>query len=63
MNEFLENVDQIDKLKIYQAIYDLNQTIMGEKLGISQSLYNLIIKRKHKPSYDVQQKINKLIGD
>ncbi|MFD0827573.1 hypothetical protein ACT8ZR_18250 [Neobacillus sp. M.A.Huq-85] len=58
-----KELDYIDKLKVFQALNDYNQSTMGEKLSISQSLYNLIIKRKHKPSFEVQQKINKLIKE
>jgi DNA-binding XRE family transcriptional regulator len=59
MNELFK--DDIDKLKAYMAVMDLNQTTLGEKLGASQSLISLILKRQHKPSFELEQKINNLI--
>jgi transcriptional regulator with XRE-family HTH domain len=61
MNKLLK--DDIDKLKAYMAVLGWNQTLLGEKLGASQSLISLILKRQHKPSYELQQRIHKLIND
>ncbi|WP_215015905.1 helix-turn-helix transcriptional regulator [Bacillus sp. ISL-75] len=60
MNELFK--DEIDKLKAYMAVLDLNQTELGEKLGVSQSLISLILKRQHKPTFELNQKINNLIN-
>jgi DNA-binding transcriptional regulator LsrR (DeoR family) len=61
-NEQYEQLDLINKLKVYQALNGLNQTELGEKLEVSQPVVSRVLKRTHKPSFELQQKIHKLIS-
>lgn len=57
-----EQLDLIDKLLVYKALKGLNQTTLGEKLEVSQPVISRVLKRTHKPSYELQQRIHKLIN-
>ncbi|MEH7483196.1 hypothetical protein V7157_19440 [Neobacillus drentensis] len=62
-NNDYEQLDLIDKLKVYQTLNGLNQTLLGEKLEVSQPVISRVLKRTHKPSFELQQRIHKLIND
>lgn len=57
----INELDLIDKLKVYQALNRLNQTLLGEKLEVSQPVVSRILKREVKPSEHLQKKILELI--
>lgn len=57
-----EQLDLINKLKVYQALNGLNQTQLGEKLECSQPVISRVLKRVIQPSYELQQRIHKLIN-
>ncbi|MEH7084795.1 helix-turn-helix transcriptional regulator [Neobacillus drentensis] len=61
-NKEYEELDLITKLRVYQAIKRLNQTQLGEKLKVSQPVVSRVLKGTHKPSFELQQKINNLIN-
>jgi DNA-binding transcriptional regulator LsrR (DeoR family) len=60
-NEY-EQLDLIDKLKVYQTLNGLNQTSLGEKLKVSQPVMSRVLKRTSKPSCELEQRIKNLIN-
>lgn len=58
-----KELDLIDKLRVYMTLNRLNQTQLGEKLEISQPVISRVLKRTHKPSYELEQRIHKLINN
>ena len=62
-NEQYEQLDLINKLKVYQALNGLNQTVLGEKLEVSQPVISRILRRINKPSCELEQRIHKLINE
>jgi DNA-binding transcriptional regulator LsrR (DeoR family) len=62
-NQEYEQLDLISKLKVFQALNGLNQTLLGEKLEVSQPVISRVLKRTHKPSYELEQRIHKLINN
>lgn len=56
-----EQLDMIDKLKVYKALNGLSQSELADKLNVSQSLVSLILSRKANVTDRIKQKINELI--
>ncbi|WP_339145431.1 MULTISPECIES: hypothetical protein [unclassified Sutcliffiella] len=57
-----EKLDLVEKLAIYQALNRLNQTELGRRLDVSQPVISRVLKKSIKPSFELEQKINKLIN-
>jgi len=58
-----EKLDLIEKLAIYQALNRLNQTELGRRLDVSQPVISRVLKKSIKPSFELEQKIIKLINE
>jgi predicted transcriptional regulator len=59
----IEELSLVDKLKVYQAIKRMNQQELGEGLLVSQSFVSRLLKGEVKPSYELEQRIIKLLKE
>lgn len=57
-----EELDIVDKLKVYKALNDLSQMDIAEKLQVSQSLLSLVFSKKICVSDKLKSKINQLLN-
>jgi transcriptional regulator with XRE-family HTH domain len=58
-----EELDLVDKLRILQTLKKLKQVELGERLQVSQPVISRVMRREHKPSYELEQRIIKLLKE